>query len=89
VVIDFLLFYVIFGLSVPLASGYYAKTRGYNFWIWSLVSFLLPIIGMFIILLLPDKVSKDLKGSGMGYFEEEHMESEIKGALEEKEKTTA
>jgi MFS family permease len=42
-------------LSPQLLAGFLAKRTGRNFWFWFLISFLIPIISLFILIFLEDK----------------------------------
>ncbi len=42
-------------LSPQLLAGFLAKRTGRNFWFWFLISFLIPIISLFILIFLEDR----------------------------------
>jgi len=42
-------------LSPQLLAGFLAKRTGRNFWFWFFISFLIPIISLFILIFLEDK----------------------------------
>ncbi|WP_158797995.1 hypothetical protein [Pedobacter sp. L105] len=48
---------LLFGLIFfpQTAAGVLAKSRGYSFWFWFFISFLIPIISLFILLRMEDK----------------------------------
>jgi hypothetical protein len=52
--IDALIFAGFMMLSLPLVGGHFASTRGRYFWVWFFVCLFLPVIGYFIIILLPN-----------------------------------
>jgi hypothetical protein len=56
--IDFVLFWLVFLLMIPIISGYFAYTHGRSFWLWFFIGCILPVFSYFILLLLPDKKDK-------------------------------
>lgn len=52
--IDIALAFVLFILSIPVISGYYAYTHGRSFWLWFTIGVFLPVISYFVLALLPD-----------------------------------
>jgi hypothetical protein len=52
--IDALFFLFLAMLSLPLVGGHFASTRGRSFWLWFFICLFLPVIGYFIIILLPN-----------------------------------
>ncbi len=53
-IIDAILFGCFMLLSLPLVGGHFASTRGRSFWLWFFICMFLPIIGYFIVILLPN-----------------------------------
>lgn len=82
-IVDFIILYGAVALSVPLVTGYFAKTRGRSFVFWFALCLVLPFISMFILMCLPEKISPEMKDSGMDSFEEQMMQRNIKNALSE------
>ncbi|SDC81558.1 hypothetical protein [Pedobacter soli] len=42
-------------LSPQLLAGFLAKRTGRKFWFWFFISFLIPVISLFILIFLEDK----------------------------------
>ncbi|MFT6962000.1 MAG: hypothetical protein ACJAWV_001724 [Flammeovirgaceae bacterium] len=57
--IDIALAILLFFLSIPVISGYYAYTHGRSFWLWFVIGTFLPVVSYFILALLPDKSNPD------------------------------
>ncbi|RZL19116.1 MAG: hypothetical protein EOO89_04310 [Pedobacter sp.] len=70
---EILLFIVITGLllSPQIIAGMMAKNMGYNFWKWFGLSFLLPVISIFIL------ANKKDKSSSKGYRLADHVSEGI------------
>lgn len=48
---------------IPVTTASYARSKGYSFWLWLLLSFLLPIVSLFILFFL--KQRDDVPATGL------------------------
>lgn len=82
-IVDFLLFGLLFYLSIPAVAGYVAHSYGRSFWLWFGISCFLPVITHVIlyVLLSYDSRPKNSK-SGLSTIEDKKMNTLIGEAME-------
>ncbi len=55
--IDAIFFMLAVSLTLPLVGGHFATSRGRSFWMGFWLCLFLPVIGYFILVLLPNKAN--------------------------------
>lgn len=85
-IVDFLLFGLIFYLSIPAVAGYVASSYGRSFWLWFTISCFLPVITHVILYAVLSLDSKPKRSkNGLSTIEDKKMNSLIGEAMESPE----
>ena len=83
-IFDLMFFWLLFYLSIPAVSGYFAYCYGKSFWLWFALGFVFPGIAHFSLYLLVSVEDKRREKNNQMTFEEEHyMEDLLDDVIEE------